>query len=75
MKNVDIKMLNDVLCMGNVMFIFFVVVKIFFREFLDYFLDYNFIYNEGCKQKFCWNCKFGGVKYEFGNMIIICYYC
>uniref|UniRef100_A0A8W8N197 PiggyBac transposable element-derived protein 4 C-terminal zinc-finger domain-containing protein n=1 Tax=Magallana gigas TaxID=29159 RepID=A0A8W8N197_MAGGI len=52
-----------------------VAAKTFPREFLDYFSDHNLIYNEGRKQKSCWNCKLGGVKYESGNMIITRYHC
>lgn len=52
-----------------------VAAKTFPREFLDYFSDHNLIYNEGRKQKSCWNCKLCGVKYESGNMIITRYHC
>lgn len=52
-----------------------VEAKAFPREFLEYIRDHSLVYNEGRKQKVCWNCKLGGVKYESGNMIITRYHC
>lgn len=42
MKNVDIKMLNDVLCMGNVMFILILVNEIWGKKLYNKYSLYCF---------------------------------